>query len=42
LSFTGEMKIAKLTVDGKPQPAGTYNAANTPKAIKGKGALKIL
>lgn len=41
LNFTGEMKLAKLTIDGKLQPAGTYNAANTPKSIKGKGMLKI-
>ena len=41
LNFTGEMKIAKLTVGGKLQPAGTYNAGNTPKFIKGKGTLKI-
>jgi len=41
LNFTGEMKLAKLTIDGKLQPAGTYTAANTPKSIKGKGVLKI-
>jgi autotransporter-associated beta strand protein len=40
LSFTGEMKIAKLTIDGKLQPAGVYNAEKAPKFIKGIGALK--
>ncbi len=40
LSFDGEMKIGKLYLDGKEQPAGTFSAGNTPKLIKGKGALK--
>ena len=40
LSFTGEMKIGKLYLDGKLQPAGVYNAEKAPKFIKGKGALK--
>jgi len=40
LNFNGEMHIGKLTIDGKSQPAGTYSAANTPKSIKGTGALK--
>ena len=40
LNFKGEMHISKLSFDGKLQPAGTYSAANAPKFIKGKGALK--
>ena len=41
LNFKGEMRISKLTLDGKPQPAGTYSAATAPKFIKGEGILKI-
>jgi autotransporter-associated beta strand protein len=41
LSFSGEMRISKLDLDGKPQAPGTYNAENSPKFIKGKGVLKI-
>ena len=41
LNFKGEMRISKLTLDGKPQPAGTYSAATTPDFIKGDGVLKI-
>ena len=41
LIFKGEMKIAKLYLDGKVQSAGTYSAANAPKFIKGKGILKL-
>ncbi|MCX6877433.1 MAG: autotransporter-associated beta strand repeat-containing protein [Verrucomicrobia bacterium] len=40
LNFKGEMRISKLYLDGKLQPAGTYSAANAPKFIKGKGVLK--
>ncbi len=40
LSFKGEMLISKLTLDGKPQPAGSYSAATAPKFIKGEGILK--
>ncbi|MCF7731377.1 MAG: hypothetical protein K9N23_06810 [Akkermansiaceae bacterium] len=40
LSFKGETRISKLYFDGKLQPAGTYSAANAPKFIKGKGALR--
>ena len=40
LNFKGEMRIGKLSIDGKPQPAGTYSAANTPNKIKGDGVLK--
>ena len=41
LNFKGEMKIAKLFLDGKEQSAGTYSSANAPKFIKGKGILKL-
>ena len=41
LNFKGEMRITKLTLDGKPQPAGIYSAATAPKFIKGEGVLKI-
>jgi autotransporter-associated beta strand protein len=40
LNFTGEMRIGKLYLDEKLQPAGSYNAVNTPKFIKGNGILK--
>ena len=40
LGFAGEMHVGKLYLDGKLQPAGTYNAGNTPKYLKGKGTLK--
>ncbi len=40
LNFKGEMHISKLTLDGKPQPAGSYSAATSPKFIKGEGILK--
>ena len=40
LNFKGEMRVAKLMLDGKPQPAGSYSAANTPNFIKGTGILK--
>lgn len=40
LDFKGEMHIGKLTIGGKPQPPGTYDAMNTPEFIKGSGALK--
>jgi len=40
LSFKGEMRVAKLTLDGQPQPPGTYSAANAAKFIKGTGSFK--
>ena len=40
LGFKGELKIGKLYLDGKEQPAGTFSAENAPKYIKGKGVLK--
>ena len=40
LNFQGEMRIGKLYLGGKLQPVGTYSVRNTPKFIKGNGALK--
>jgi len=40
LNFKGELRIGKLYLDGKLQPAGTYTAGNAPQYLKGKGALK--
>ena len=40
LNFKGEMRISKLTLDGKLQPAGTYSATSAPNFIKGEGILK--
>jgi autotransporter-associated beta strand protein len=39
LNFSGEMRIGKLYLDGKLQPAGTYSAENAPNYIKGTGVL---
>jgi hypothetical protein len=41
LNFKGEVRIDKLCLAGKPQPAGTYDAKNALQFIKGKGVLKI-
>ena len=41
LNFKGEMRVAKLIIDGKPQPAGSFNTANLPEFIKGTGVLRI-
>ncbi len=40
LNFDGEMRVSKLYLDGKLQPAGRYDARNSPKYIHGKGMLK--
>ena len=40
LDFKGEMRIGKLSFDGKPQPSGTYDAKSAPNFIKGLGVLK--
>ena len=39
LNFKGEMRVGKLMLDGKPQPAGTYSATTSPNFIKGTGVL---
>ncbi|MEI7901326.1 MAG: autotransporter-associated beta strand repeat-containing protein [bacterium] len=41
LNFKGEMRVAKLLLENKPQPAGTYSAANAATFIKGSGVLKV-
>ncbi len=41
LNFKGEMRVAKLIIDGKPQPAGSFNTANLPEFIKGTGILRV-
>ena len=40
LDFKGEMRVGKLMLDGKPQPAGTYSTTTSPNYIKGTGVLK--
>ncbi|MCE9612575.1 MAG: autotransporter-associated beta strand repeat-containing protein [Chthoniobacter sp.] len=40
LNFKGEMRVARLTLDGQAQPPGIYGAANAAKFIKGTGSLK--
>ncbi|RFC52712.1 MAG: Peptidoglycan/xylan/chitin deacetylase, PgdA/CDA1 family [Verrucomicrobia bacterium] len=41
LDFKGEMRIGKLSIGGKPQPPGTYDAKSAPQFIKGSGVLKF-
>ncbi|MCE9608600.1 MAG: autotransporter-associated beta strand repeat-containing protein [Chthoniobacter sp.] len=41
LNFSGEMKIRKLTLDGKPQAAGLYRAKNAPGMLSGTGVLNV-
>jgi autotransporter-associated beta strand protein len=41
LKFKGQLKVHKLSIDGKAQPAGTYDAAGFPKAFKGTGTLVV-
>ena len=41
LDFKGEMRIAKLSIGGKPQPPGTYDAKSAPGFINGSGALRL-
>jgi autotransporter-associated beta strand protein len=42
LNFKGQMKVRKLSIDGKPQPAGTYNTTGLPKVLKGTGLLMVV
>jgi autotransporter-associated beta strand protein len=41
LNFKGELRVGKLIIDGKELAAGTYDAKNSPKFIKGTGVLKL-
>jgi len=40
LNFTGELHVAKLYLDNKLQPAGSYSNSNARQFIKGTGVLK--
>jgi len=39
LNFKGQVRVGKLTLDGKQQPAGAYSATNSPAFIKGTGVI---
>ena len=39
LNFKGQMRVGKLTLDGKQQSAGTYSATDASAFIKGTGIL---
>ena len=41
LNFKGRMTIGKLTLDGKEQPNGIYNAVSAPGFIKGTGTITV-
>ena len=41
LNFEGEMRVGKLYLDGKLQPAGKHDAKNAPTFIRGSGKLMI-
>jgi hypothetical protein len=41
LNFKGQMKVRKLTLEGKVQPAGRYTAASGVDCIKGNGLLEV-
>jgi len=41
LNFKGQMKLSKLSIEGKAQAAGTYNATTIPKSLKGTGVLVV-
>ncbi|MEI6653855.1 MAG: autotransporter-associated beta strand repeat-containing protein [Verrucomicrobiota bacterium] len=41
LNFKGQMKVSKLSIDGKHQAAGTYSASVVPGALKGTGSLVV-
>lgn len=41
LEFKGEMRIGKLSIGGRPQPPGTYDAKSAPGFIKGSGVLRL-
>jgi len=41
LDFTGDVAVAKLTLDGKSQPSGKYSAASFPASFAGKGVLIV-
>jgi hypothetical protein len=41
LNFTGEVKVRSLTLDGKIQSPGLYDAAKAPGFIKGTGVINV-
>ena len=41
LNFTGEVKVRSLTLDGKIQAPGLYDAAKVPVFIKGTGIINV-
>lgn len=41
LNFIGDMRIGKLTIDGKSLTEGSHDAKNLPRFIKGQGKLTI-
>ena len=41
LNFKGQMKVRKLTLEGKEQPAGTYSATGASGFIGGTGVLIV-
>ncbi len=41
LNFSGEVSVAKLTINGKILPPGKYSAANQPAVLLGKGTLVV-
>ncbi len=42
LNFQSQLKVHRLTLDGKEQPAGVYSSANAAGFIKGTGSLSVL
>ena len=41
LNFKGPMKLRQLTLDGKLQPPGAYDATSAPRFFKGAGVLNV-
>ncbi|MSU31086.1 MAG: hypothetical protein EXS25_00195 [Pedosphaera sp.] len=41
LNFKGQMNLRQLTLNGKIQSRGTYDAASTPRFLKGSGTLYV-
>lgn len=41
LNFKGQISVRQLTLDGKPQPPGSYTAATAPGFLKGNGVLHL-
>jgi autotransporter-associated beta strand protein len=42
LKFNGQIQVRKLSLSGKPQRPGMYNAKNAPGFIKGTGIVNVL